>query len=131
MQYAPSFFFFTIHSTLIAIRYFFLHDIRYTNYSLWIKIPLRSLGSNQVDLGGISFSASATFINSSIEVGYKEKAIFIPALTLFSNSSKPLIPPTNSILWSIQGSSIPKKCPLFSWLCVLWSIYYMHKQGVP
>src|SRR5680860_1305809 len=98
-----SFIFFSAHYIRNTI-----YDILYTNYSLWIKMPLRSLGSNQVDLGGISLSASATFISSPMEVGYKEKATFIPAFTLFSNSSKPLIPPTNSILWSVRGSFISK-----------------------
>ena len=38
--------------------------------------PLRSLGSNQVDLGGISLPQSATASNSSMEEGYIAKAIF-------------------------------------------------------
>ena len=36
--------------------------------------PERSLGSNQVDLGGMTSPASATAISSSSEVGNREKA---------------------------------------------------------
>ena len=40
----------------------------------WMKSPLRSLGSNQVDLGGISRPASATDSSSSMDVGYMANA---------------------------------------------------------
>ena len=39
----------------------------------WIKRPLRSLGSNQVDFGGMRRPASATAKSSLIEVGYIRK----------------------------------------------------------
>jgi len=81
--------------------------------NLWIKIPLLSFGSNQVDFGGMIFPASATTINSFIEVGKSEKAAFISAFTLFSNSSTPLIFPTNSFPWSVRGFSIPINAPYF------------------
>lgn len=35
----------------------------------WIKMPLRSFGSNQVDFGGIMLPASAMSIKSSRVVG--------------------------------------------------------------
>ena len=36
--------------------------------SKWLTMPSASLGSNQVDLGGITWPASATAIRSSSEV---------------------------------------------------------------
>ena len=45
--------------------------------SLWMNMPERSFGSNQVDFGGISRPASATEMRSSMEVGYMEKAMFM------------------------------------------------------
>lgn len=41
---------------------------------VWIKSPLRSLGSNQVDLGGMISPASATRKRSAMVTGYREKA---------------------------------------------------------
>ena len=37
--------------------------------NVWITMPSRSFGSNQVDFGGMMSPASATAINSPIEVG--------------------------------------------------------------
>ena len=76
--------------------------------SLWTNKPLRSLGSNQVDFGGMVLPASATAMTSLMLVGCIEKATLIPALTRFSNSCNPRIPPTKSIRLSVFGSWIPK-----------------------
>ena len=68
------------------------------------KDPATQLRLKPACLGGINFPESATAIKSSMEVGKSEKVIFVPCCTLFSNSSNPLIPPTNSILLSVRGS---------------------------
>lgn len=73
-----------------------------------MNMPLLSFGSNQVDLGGISISASATSKSSEIDVGNIENAIAISLWTLSSSSLRPLIPPIKSILLSTLGSPIPR-----------------------
>ena len=57
--------------------YLFLYHQASSYPSLWINNPLRSFGSNQVDLGGMSRPASATSSSSRMEVGYMEKATFM------------------------------------------------------
>ena len=52
--------------------------------NLCINSPLRSFGSNQVDLGGMRSPASATANSSSMEVGYMENAASISSDTLRS-----------------------------------------------
>ena len=65
-------------------------------------MPLRSLGSNQVLLGGMTSPASETAISCSIEVGYIETAqAQSPESTRFSSSSVPRIPPTKSMRDSV------------------------------
>jgi len=67
----------------------------YSESILYKKNPDFNLGSNQVDLGGITCPASATLNKASIGVGYKEKATFhLPESTNFFNSSSPFMPPT-------------------------------------
>jgi integrase len=71
--------------------------------------PERSLGSNQVLLGGMSSPASETAMSCSMRVGKRWSAIDQPsAATRFSSSFAPRIPPTKSTFLSRRGSSIPK-----------------------
>ena len=81
----------------------------YKYYILCINKPLLNLGSNHVDLGGISLLLSETANNSEIEVGYIENAITQSRLHLLSNSFKPLIPPTKSILASYKTDTSSSK----------------------
>src|SRR5690606_8296523 len=74
--------------------------------------PLRNLGSNQVDFGGMRRPASDTATSSSIVVGYMENANSAsPASTSLSSSSMPRMPPTKSMLGSRRGSVIPSSGP--------------------
>ena len=76
---------------------------------MWTNSPDLSLGSNQVDFGGIILSASASAINSSIVVWKREKATsYSPSSTSLSSSPSPRIPPTKWILWSVLGFLIPR-----------------------
>ena len=57
----------------------------------WDTSPSASLGSNQVDFGGITSLLSATAINWSMRVGCSAKATAIsPESTRFSSSARPL-----------------------------------------
>src|SRR6056297_3895718 len=76
--------------------------------SLCTKSPLLSFGSNHVDFGGITIPASAIESRSSMVVGYIEKAIAMSVSARRSSSLKPLMPPTNPILWSVLGFPIPR-----------------------
>ena len=71
--------------------------------------PLRSLGSNQVDFGGIKRPASATAKSSSMEVGYREMAAAQSSRHRRSSSSRPRMPPQNQffyLFWD-PGCRIP------------------------
>ena len=70
--------------------------------------PLKSFGSNHVDLGGMILLLSAISINSLTVVGYMEKARHISLVARLSSSFSHLIPPTKSILLSVLGSSMPR-----------------------
>ena len=56
-----------------------------------INSPLRSFGSNHVDLGGISLPESAIRRSSSMEVGYIENAIPPELSAACSRASAPFI----------------------------------------
>src|SRR5271170_4837491 len=63
---------------------------------LWQNMASRSLGSNQVLLGGMTPPASDMAIRSSMPVGYMENAqAYSLLLTSFSSSAAPRMPPTN------------------------------------
>ena len=57
-------------------------------YSIWIRSPLPSFGSNHVDLGGIIISASETARRSEMLTGYTANATFISEFTLLSSSAR-------------------------------------------
>src|SRR5690606_32667552 len=70
--------------------------------------PSASFGSNHVDFGGISRSASATSISSSMLVGWSANATAArPESTRRSSSARPRTPPTNAIRASVRGSAMP------------------------
>src|SRR5690606_6770442 len=75
--------------------------------------PSASFGSNQVDFGGISSSASATSMSSSMLVGWSANATAARReSTRRSSSSSPRTPPTNAIRASVRGSSMPSSGPI-------------------
>ena len=70
--------------------------------------PLRSLGSNQVDLGGMILPLSAMAMSCATVVGNMENAArYWPLSTRFSSSAVPRMPPTKSIRFEVRGSSMP------------------------
>lgn len=69
--------------------------------------PSLGFGSNQVLFGGMIKPASAISINSCNCTGYIAKAATQSSLHLLTNSSKPLMPPTKSILSSHLKSEMP------------------------
>src|ERR1700678_2542128 len=81
-------------------------DVRAPNFNCivaaqikWQNIASRSLGSNQVLLGGMTPPVSAMAIKSPMPVGYMAKAqTYSLLLTSFSNSAAPRMPPTNWML---------------------------------
>src|ERR1017187_1876188 len=75
----------------------------------WQNMASRSLGSNQVLLGGMMPPASAMAMRSSMLVGNSEKAqAYSPALTSFSSSAVPRMPPTKLMRLLVRGSAMPK-----------------------
>src|SRR5262245_18738970 len=77
--------------------------------STWLTMPSTSLGSNQVDLGGMMPPASDTASRSSMAVGQSAKATAIsPELTRRSSSPNPRPPPTKSMRLSVRGSLTPR-----------------------
>ena len=72
--------------------------------NLCINSPLRSFGSNQVDLGGMRSPASATASSSSDGGGiHGERQLPYPRDTLRSSSLSPLMPPMKSMRLSVRG----------------------------
>ena len=77
--------------------------------SVCISKPERSLGSNQVDFGGMIRPASATRRSwSMVQAGMAKAMDISPELTRFSNSPVPRMPPTKSILASVRMSPMPR-----------------------
>ena len=75
---------------------------------MWQNMASRSLGSNQVLLGGMMPPASAMAIRSSMLVGNMEKAqAYSPLLTSFSSSAVPRMPPTKLMRLLVRGSAMP------------------------
>ena len=76
---------------------------------MWQNMASRSLGSNQVLLGGMMPPASAMAIKSSMLVGNIEKAqAYSPLFTSFSSSAVPRMPPTKLMRLLVRGSAMPK-----------------------
>src|ERR1035437_3575453 len=76
---------------------------------MWQNMASRSLGSNQVLLGGMMPPASAMAMRSSMLVGNSENAhAYSPLLTSFSNSTVPRMPPTKLMRLLVRGSAMPK-----------------------
>jgi hypothetical protein len=75
-----------------------------------MKKPERSLGSNQVLLGGMIWSASEMAMSCSTVTGNIEKATAKSRLsTSFSSSAVPRIPPMKSMRLLVRGSSMPRR----------------------
>src|SRR6185295_6688596 len=74
-----------------------------------ISKPSLSLGSNQVDLGGMISFASETINNSATVVGNSENATAaLPSSTRRSSSFVPRSPPMKSIRLSVLTSLMPR-----------------------
>ena len=90
--------------------------------NLWINKPLLSLGSNQVDLGGMMAPASAMSIRSSMVVGCMENATAIlPSSTRSDNAFKPRIPlfllPRKAYIDDAHGNILPVTVWITGFLC--------------
>lgn len=71
--------------------------------------PERSLGSNQVVLGGMMLPLSAMSVSCFIETGNMAKATAIsPESTRRCSSANPRMPPTKSIRVERRRSSMPR-----------------------
>ena len=74
------------------------------------KRPLRSLGENHVDLGGMVSPASATSMTWATDAGCREKAT--PPAPARRSSPAASVPPTNEMRGSSVGFATPSTGPI-------------------